>query len=151
RSAGTLPLVAPRGSRTAFVSLLTLDHTLRALLPVAPWPLHHRRRIVRERGLRLLGMRRQHHPGFGPIAPFDRADRADQLLQRGGVHLFHLEKEGMLPGDVVTLEHTVERGDIFFELADQLGVTDGHADEGGYIVAQTPGIEDGVVAGDNAV
>ncbi len=56
----------------------------------------------------------------------------------------------MFAGHVMAFEHVVHVGDGALEFADQLGMADRHADEGGYVFAQAPRVNDGVIAGDDS-
>ena len=81
---------------------------------------------------------------------FDETDPADQLLERGRVPGLHLEEQRVLAGHVMALEHVVERRDVALEAADRLRVRYGDPDEGGDVLADEPGVDHRVIAGDDA-
>src|SRR6266404_5308461 len=54
--------------------------------------------------LHALGVRREDDHGLGPRDAVERADLADQALERRGVRGLHLEQQRVLAGHVVALE-----------------------------------------------
>src|SRR5260370_30962839 len=80
--------------------------------------------------LEALGMSRQHYHRFGTLHPFDRTDRTDQSLERGGVIGFHFEEESVFASDVMAFEDIVELLYSLLEITDQSWVVDGNADKG---------------------
>src|SRR5437867_231375 len=103
-----------------------------------------------ERELYTLGVRREDDHGLGPRHAIERADLADEALERRGVLGLHLEEQRVLAGHVVALEHVAERGHLALEVADPARVRDEHPDEGGDVEAEPARVQDGAVTGDDA-
>src|SRR5438093_11046220 len=126
---------------------------VRVALTVAPRALagRGRRRLGGMEGeLHALGVRRENHHGLGPRHAVERADLADQALERRGVRRLHLEQQRVLAGHVVALEHVAERGHLALEVADPARVCDQHPDEGGDVETDPARVQDGAVAGHDA-
>src|SRR5206468_12903920 len=100
--------------------------------------------------LHALGVRREDDHGLGPRYAVERADLADQALERRGVRGLHLEQQRVLAGHVVALEHVAERGHLPLEVADPARVRDQHPDESGDVEAEPARVQDGAVAGHDA-
>src|SRR5437773_3791787 len=100
--------------------------------------------------LHALGVRREDDHGLGPRHAIERADLADEALERRGVLGLHLEEQRVLAGHVVALEYVAERGHLALEVADPARVRAEHPDEGGDVEAEPARVQDGAVAGDDA-
>src|SRR5206468_522425 len=100
--------------------------------------------------LHALGVRREDDHGLGPRHAIERADLADEALERRGVLGLHLEEQRVLAGHVVALEYVAERGHLALEVADPARVGDQHPDEGSDVEAEPARVQDGAVTGDDA-
>src|SRR5438093_637488 len=139
------PRSAWPSSATTFSSSVAL-----AVPPRALAGLRGRRFGGMEGELHALGVRREDDHGLGPRDAVERADLADQALERRGVRGLHLEQQRVLAGHVVALEHVAQRGHLALEVADPARVRDQHPDEGGDVEAEPARVQDGAVAGDDA-
>src|SRR5262245_27948753 len=111
-----------------------------------PLAVRHRRPLLgMERYPAALRVRREHDGGLGAGHPVERADLGDQALQRRRVRGLHLEEERVLPGDVMALEHAVERGEPALEAADLVGMARDDPDERGDVEPEQPRFQGGVI------
>src|SRR2546425_1217090 len=126
---------------------------VRVTLAVAPRALagRGRRRLGGMEGeLHPLGVRGEDDHGLRARHAVERADLADQALERRGVRRLHLEQQRVLAGHVVALEHVAQRGHLALEVADPARVRDEHPDEGRDVETDPARVQDGAVAGDDA-
>src|SRR5207249_6538840 len=85
-----------------------------------------------------------------PADARQRADLADQALERRGIRGLRLEEQRVAAGHVMALEDVVERRDLAFEIGDAIGMRDQDADERRDVEPEPARVEERTVAEDDA-